>query len=195
MPNPEHPPLYLFALGPAYALLPEPVRRMHLANPIVTARGTATVTHGESALARWLARRLGFPAAGSGRTVEVTFRRIAGGELLSRRYADATLTTLQTAEGPAGAGRIGERFGPVTLRLTLLASEEGLAFRLESARLGILPLPRLLLPRLTARESAAGAQYCFFVRIDLPLLGRLIQYEGRLMPPNGEECRPGGAPQ
>ncbi len=40
--------------------------------------------------------------------------------------------------------------------------------------------PAMLAPALEAWEGAAGTQYDFAVEIRLPLLGRLVRYEGRL---------------
>jgi len=99
---------------------------------------------------------------------------------LARRYPDAELVSHQAPAGPAGAGLLAERFGPLSLILRLEPSAEGLAFALLDARCLGLSLPRALRPRLEAREFVEAGWYRFFVRLHLPLLGRLIQYEGRL---------------
>jgi hypothetical protein len=43
-----------------------------------------------------------------------------------------------------------------------------------------IPMPRLLLPRVTAGEHEANGRFHFSVDIALPLVGRLVCYEGWL---------------
>jgi hypothetical protein len=56
----------------------------------------------------------------------------------------------------------------------------GLTFTLIEAYWLGLRLPRRLQPRLRASESVEDGQYRFDVDIALPLIGRLIEYHGRL---------------
>lgn len=153
---------------------------MHAVAPRVEAEGFGTVTHGDNRASRLLARLLRLPGEGAERPLQVTFTSSEAGEILARRYADAELVSLQAPAGSAGTGLLAERFGPLSLILRLEPSAEGLAFSLLEARCLGLSLPRTLRPRLEAREFVEAGWYRFFVRLDLPLLGRLIQYEGRL---------------
>jgi len=173
--------LYPWLLGDAFARLPQAVQRLHLAGPTAVAAGHGTVTLGTGRIARLLAWLLGVPAAGVDRPLRVTVTRSAsGGETLCRRYPDATLTTTQHPAGSAGSGLLAERFGPVALVIRLEARAHGLTFMLRRATLFGLPLPRFLAPTVQARETADDGVYRFFVRVDLPGLGRLIQYQGSL---------------
>lgn len=178
--NEDGNPLYHRLLGDAVGRLPPVIRRMHAAEPRLVAQGSGTVTRGDNPIARGLARLLGLPAAGEDRPLRVTFESVAGGERLSRHYPDATLTTLQMEAGPPDSGLLAERLGPFSLTLQLRASAEGLDFMLIGVRWQGMPVPRPAWPRLYASERAEGNIYLFHVRIDLPMLGRLIEYKGRL---------------
>lgn len=176
-------PLYHRQMGEAARVLPPIIQRMHSASPRHVAAGFGTVTRGDNIVTRGLARLLGLPAAGIDRPLQVTFEAGTEGESLSRRYPDRTLATFQKPGGPAGSGLLLEQFGPFLLTLRLMPSEQGLDFELIGARWHGIPLPRPAWPRLQASERAGGETYRFNVRVDLPLLGRLIQYQGRLTLP------------
>ncbi len=172
--------LYPWVLGAGYGTLPGILRRMHMVNPRVEASGTGTVSHGTNWAARMLARAFGFPAEGVDRPLAVSFLQGAGSETISRSYSDATLVTRQSAAGPAGSGRLAEHFGPFQLVILLDSSYRGLEFNLQEVRLWGRLLPAWLRPRLSAREFVQADWYRFEVEIGVPLLGRLIRYEGRL---------------
>lgn len=173
-------PLYRRLLGDAFDRLPPVIRRMHTVSPRVVATGIGTVIHGHNLLSRILRRLLRLPAEGIERPLRVTFAARNDAEILSRAYPDAVLTTVQAPAGPAGSGLLREGFGPLSLILKLEPSSDDLSFRLLDVRCGRFSLPRWLRPRLQAQERTGGEWYHFSVRVDLPFIGRLIQYEGRL---------------
>jgi hypothetical protein len=43
------------------------------------------------------------------------------------------------------------------------------------------PMPRFLMPRVVAGESAPDGRFQFSVEIALPLIGRLVRYRGWLL--------------
>src|SRR5260221_521512 len=106
-----------------------------------------------------MARLLRLPRAGAARRLRVTFERRGAVEVLSRHYDDATMTTHQTAAGPAGSARLGERFGPVTVIVRLEPSSTALRFVIEDARWFGLSVPPVLRPRVEAREFVADGRY------------------------------------
>ena len=66
----------------------------------------------------------------------------------------------------------------------------GMAVVVEGCRLGLvlrrwdilgLPMPRWLMPHVTAGEHADDGRFHFLVDIALPVLGRLVRYEGWLL--------------
>jgi hypothetical protein len=173
-------PLYHWLLGDAARRLPPVIYRMHATAPRVVAVGTGTVTRGTNVVTRFLADLHRMPAAGRDRPLTVTFEAAEDCERIMRSYPDTTLVTHQSAGGPAGSFLLAERFGPFALSIRLSADEEGIDFALIAVRWHGMRLPRPAWPRLQASERADGEIYRFHVRIDLPLLGRLIEYRGTL---------------
>jgi len=173
-------PLYHWLLGEAARRLPPVIYRMHTTAPRVVAVGTGTVTRGTNVVTRFLADLHHMPAGGRDRPLTVTFEAVEDGERIMRSYPDTTLITHQSAGGLAGSFLLAERFGPFVLSIRLSAGEEGIDFALIGVRWHGMKLPRPAWPRLQASERADGEIYRFHVRIDLPLLGRLIEYRGTL---------------
>lgn len=182
--------LYQDLLGPKFGRLPPVVRRMHDVTGEVHAVGTGSVERGRNPLSRLLAMLLRMPRPGTWVPVSIVFRQGRGGEWLIRDYDGRVLVTRQDAGAGADAGMLLERFGPVSLVISLDLEDDALAFTLKSARLVGLPLPRTLWPRITAYESAVDGWYVSYVDIGLPLIGRLIRYCCRIRPqPGGSDCR------
>lgn len=179
------PSMYRRILGDAYDRLPPLVRAMHEVESRHTARGRGRVSRGIGLARNLMADFLGMPPEARDIPVETTFSLAQGAETITRNYNGAILITRQ-AMVPVNAAEAGspalllEKFGPVALFIRLEGSEEGITFHLQRCSLLGLPLPRMFLPRLVARERERGGKYHYFVRIELPLVGKLIEYEGLL---------------
>jgi hypothetical protein len=143
--------------------------------------GSFDVRHGTNAAARLLARLMRLPAAGLNVPTRLVVTETRGGQHWHRTFAGRDFITEQrrTADGMmaerSGAFemlfRLDERGG------VLLYRQVGFAFRLGRLRV---PLPRLLSPRVVAREhtSADGSRLRASVRVIAPLVGLLIAYRG-----------------
>ena len=173
-------PLYPWLLADDFTRLPAAVQRLHASGPAVTARGIATVTPADTIVGRLLARLARLPVAGSGLTLRIEVTARGGGEDWVRHYPSAVFRTRQIAAGAAGSGLLCEPIGPIALIFRLEARSHGLTFLLREARLFGMRLPLPLRPIVQARETADDGTYRFFVRVDLPFIGRLIQYQGCL---------------
>ena len=173
-------PLYHWLLGDNAIRLPPIIYQMHATAPRVVAVGTGTVTRGTNVLSRVLASLHRLPASGVDRPLTVTLETTKNGERISRVYPDATVITHQSAGGPAGSFVLVERVGPFALWLRLSGHEQGIDFQLIGVRWHGVRLPQFAWPRLQASERADGETYRFHVRLDLPLIGRLIEYWGAL---------------
>lgn len=174
--------LYPATLGPAFAALPAPLQALHRPGPKAIWQGQATVTRGRSGLAAFVARIFGFPAAGQ-HPVTVTFTTDGTGcETWARRFGHSVMRSTQEA----GTGRmrhlIVERFGPFAF---------GLALQVRGGRLNIiprrwtlfgLPLPRALMPGGDAWEEEVDGRFRFHVEINVPLIGKVVAYQGWLEP-------------
>lgn len=181
----SRPSMYRRILGDAYDRLPPLVRDMHEVESRHTARGRGRVSRGTGLASRLMANVLGMPPEARDIPVETTFSLEQGAETITRNYNGAILVTRQ-AMVPVNAAETGspalllEKFGPVALFIRLEGTQEGITFHLQRCSLLGLPLPRFLSPRLVARERMSDGKYHYFVRIELPLVGKLIEYEGLL---------------
>ncbi|TQV79592.1 DUF4166 domain-containing protein [Denitrobaculum tricleocarpae] len=177
------PSMYRQIIGGDYDRLPPLVRNMHEVKGRHTARGRGRVERGSNFAGRRLADFLGMPPEAADIPVETTFFLDQGAETITRNYNGAILITRQAiakSRSAVGEALLLEKFGPVALFLALEGTEEGITFHLRRCSLLGLKLPRMLSPRLVAREQVRGGRYHYFVRIELPLIGSLIEYEGLL---------------
>jgi Domain of unknown function (DUF4166) len=164
----------------AWANLSEPVQRLHAGT--LSGAGRFTVRHGERGLARLLIKFMRLPEAGVEIPVRLSITTDAAGERWQRTFGVGAPFVTEQRAGDA-SGLMIERIGPteVLYRLeiaggALFYRHTGTALRLGPLRL---PLPRLLAPRIAARESAIDEKSTHIsVEVTLPLVGRLISYKG-----------------
>lgn len=83
-------------------------------------------------------------------------------------------------------GLLAERFGLLDIRFRLEVVDHALCFHQAGAALSVgplrVPLPRWLVPQVTAREWALPGQRCVQVAVSMhvPLAGLLLAYEGSI---------------
>ncbi len=93
--------------------------------------------------------------------------------------------TMQSTFVPVGCYPNGywiEHVGAVRIELGVDIVDGGWRRRPSRARLGALPVPMWLMPRITANKRVVGGRYRFVVATALPGLGTLLSYEGDLTP-------------
>jgi hypothetical protein len=175
--------LYLKLLGASWPDLDVAIRRLHDSGETVNAVGVFQVRHGSNRLARALARLARLPAAGEAVDVRLQVSAREEGEEWRRTFALHPLVSLQS---DLGAGLLVERMGIVEMRFRLAVAGGALSYQTVSAalRFGSLrvPLPHRLRPCVMAWERAVGDMNRIHVsvNVNLPLLGRLIAYDGIL---------------
>ena len=177
-------PLYEVVGGAdACAVLPAPIRALH--GNVSRARwaGRADVTGAANPLS-WLAARLvGIPRAARDIDLSVEFEVRDGVERWQRSFAGKPFVSLQYAGAGSDSGTVVERFGALAFALRNALDGAGLSQQITAAYVLGIPLPRLLWPRMQARERIdAQGRFTFDVAIALPILGRLVAYRGWLMP-------------
>ena len=170
-------PLYARVMGANFAALPEVTRQLHRGRPAIVAEGEAAVLGAQHAIGRVIARLFGLPAEASRVPVRVLIESRDGREYWTRFFDGKPMRSVMQR---AGEGLIEERFGPVALRMMLVARPDGLDMVRHSGRLGWLPLPQLLLPTIKAEERVQGKHHRFDVEVGLPLIGRVVAYRGYL---------------
>jgi hypothetical protein len=186
--------LYARILGANWERLAGEVRAAHFAGRTIERRGLFQVRRGEGLLNRMAATLMRLPAASEGVPIQLRIEGNGEHERWIRHFGLRRLTTFQ--RGLAEGTLLGERFGPLELVFRLEAVDGCLCYRMVGARLRLgplgIPLPRGLRPEVAACEStgAAGATNVM-VDVALPVIGRLIRYEGLLYcePPAGDVGR------
>lgn len=175
--------LYERVMGRAtWERLPPVIRDAHDVVGRRVFAGEARITSGSNPLAWIVARFMRFPPAIERTPVRVTMQRNPdGSETWTRRFGRYRFRSTLSRLDSDPPGRIHERFGPMTFQLGLPADESGLRMPLERGHWFGIPLPGFLTPRSDTREFVdAQGRFCFDVDISLPLLGRVVRYEGWL---------------
>lgn len=177
--NPVDSVLYSRLLGDDWKLLAENIRLAH--SVMSSRRGRFRVAHGTSWLARRMAQWSRLPAAVE--DVETCLEIIAEGqtERWLRRFGSNDFTTRQWE----GKNRLlTEQFGEWELAFKLCAVDGKLLYEQRGAKLSLcgvrIAVPRMCAPLVVASEMSDGERVLVSVVVTLPLVGRLISYEGYL---------------
>jgi len=169
-------PLYRRLLGARFDELPAQVRALHDVTGTTVWAGRADVERGRSLASRLVATLFGLPPAGRDQALQVTFTPDGGTELWTRRFGDAQFRSLQYERRRL----LRERVGPSTFVFALATSPDGMALKLKGVRFLGVPLPHFLAPTVATFESEREGRYHFEVEASLPLLGRIVRYQGWL---------------
>ncbi len=171
--------IFKTALGETFNSLPPSVRDLHNTVGRSVYRGMAQSMGPTGLSGRLAALMFGFPAASDNIPVEVTVRSDPNGELWIRNFSGSVFKSqLSLTEH----GQITERFGPLVICLGLNVREGCLYFPVTSAKLfGLIPIPRLVLPKSIAHESVdSEGRFTFDVNILTPFGARIAHYKGWL---------------
>ena len=168
--------LYRRLLGSEFDALPARVRELHDVEAEARWTGRADVTRGTAWLARSLATILSLPPQGADQPLSVTFTPKGDAEIWSRAFGRQRFISVQRA----GGTELHETVGPVTLRMSLRPSAEALSLSMIGATALGIPVPRLLLPKISTREYEEAGRYHFEVEAVMPVIGLLVRYSGWL---------------
>lgn len=176
-------PLFAQVLGAAFERLSPQVRALHSVRRRQRWSGQGEVlrgTHWLVAPCAWLAR---LPPTSSV-PVSVDFVVDAQGEQWNRQFGPARMhSRLWQREG-----RLFEQLGAVRFRFGLREDAGQILWRAERAwAFGLLPLPASWFAQVQCREREHAGRYEFLVDVSMPLIGRLIRYEGWLLPVTDED--------
>jgi hypothetical protein len=176
MTEPAATTLFPRLLVDAFAQLPAPVRALHVVTLPRRFEGQATVHAATGTVAQMLAWMLGFPAHSIDTAIAVDIEASGDGQRWIRHFPPRPMRTRLWAEN----GRLRERFGPLVRSFDLVADADGIDWQVATLHLFGLPLPRRWFRQIEARESVRDGRYWFHVHGALPLIGRLVGYEGWL---------------
>lgn len=179
--------LYANALGGAMGGLPVPIQRLHKGGRF---EGRAIVTRGRNPLGQVLARLLGLPPAGEhSLTVSLTSDE-NGVEHWVRDYDGRVMRSRQHAGAGRAVHTVVEAFGPFAVWLGLSVEDGGVRLRYTVQGWSVfgLPLPRWLAPGGDVFEAVDDqGRFTFHVDMRAPGFGRLVKYEGWLVPTEAKE--------
>ncbi|WP_422931897.1 DUF4166 domain-containing protein [Singulisphaera sp. PoT] len=172
------PSLYRRILGDRFDALPEVLRRFHDSPRGGRARGTLRVERAAGVCQNALASVLGLPRAGDVVEVRLEVEVVGDRERWVRHLQGRTMKTVQYARG----GLLVESIGPSAFASELIL--DGPFLNLEFRRAWVLgvPLPKRLAPLVDGRVVAGEGGWQLAVRVEVPILGELVRYEGWIEP-------------
>jgi len=165
-------------LGEDWSPLPDAIKRMHGDAQRLVARGLADVDGSMHLPARLLRHWFGLPEPGSQQALEVTIERNGTRETWTRRFPSMSMRSV--LDRAIHAPLLDERLGYLTLYFELTTKQDAVDWRLHSARLFGLPLPRAFFGQVIARCRSDDQRYLFQIESPPPLLGSLVSYRGWL---------------
>jgi Domain of unknown function (DUF4166)/Saccharopine dehydrogenase NADP binding domain len=167
--------VYERVMGDRFAQLPKPVRAIHNIQGSASAYGEAEVKRGSSIIARLVCAIMRFPPAGN-HQLSVQFDEKNGVERWTRDFGGHRFSSKLTEAN----GRLVECFGPMRFHFDLPTNDQGLNMVMRRWSIFHIPMPLWLAPRSEAREWGEGEDFRFDVPIDLPIIGRVVYYQGWL---------------
>lgn len=172
-------PVYRQVLGADFERLCPAVRNLHDVTRSYSATGHCDIQRGDHWFARLLATLARLPPAGRNVAIAFSITVENGRERWVRDFAGNQFRSVMWI----ARGHLCERVGPVSLAYRLEIDNGCLHMVVIGGQLlGILPLPRFLLPRVSTSESCQDGIYHFDVAANWPIIGRVIRYTGTLKP-------------
>ncbi len=170
--------LYHSVLGEGFDTLPPILRGFHASLIGGEAKGTFSIAEGEGVLRHLAARLMRLPPSSEQVPVHLRVEVKGEQEYWVRRFGTQVLTTTQWSHG----GLLIERAGILCFGFHLAPCEEGFRFEFRKCwLLGVL-LPSVFAPKVNAEVWGTEAGWWVQVKVEVPLLGLLTQYDGEMFP-------------
>lgn len=179
----DEPVLFRRVLGDRFERLPDAVRRVHGQSGLQLLVGHGRARGAGNPAARLGRAALRLPSPGAYPRLSVVVRPRGDGETWTRAFGAGAFTS--HLRPGRELGQFEERFGPLRFTFEAEPDARGFRWRFVDCRLGAVPLPRPLRPRIRARTSEADGTYRFSVAVAVPVAGLLFAYAGRLTSPAG----------
>lgn len=170
--------LYRRALGTAFDDLPPVLRQFHEAPCSTVAQGALHIIRGQGRLRQALAALMRLPAPGEQVPVRLQVRCEGEAERWTRDFGSLRMVTRQWLS----QGLLMESAGPIRFGFRLTGDATGIRFAFARCWMIGLPLPYGLAPRVHARVADDEDGWQLQVRVEVPFLGLLTQYEGKVTP-------------
>lgn len=177
------PTLFERALGNGFSKLPRVVQNLHAIFGTRFYEGVANVERGRGFVSKFYALVARFPPAASQIPTKVQISTSKNGERWIRQFGSRRFQSYLYRRPDDDRNIIWEKFGAISFAIRLEATERGLRYPIERARIGILPLPRFLLPISESFEwEDETGTFHFDVSISLPTGSLIARYAGLLKP-------------
>lgn len=173
--------LYPRVMGKAFLELSPPVQNLHMTGAGKSFQGRCTITRGLNIPAQVIATLFNFPRACPNIDLNITVTRRGETEQWQRHFGSHPMQTAQMAGRGKYEGCIIERFGPARIYLKLVVIDAELHLITAAWSILGIKLPLFLAPSGTTYEHGSDHRYNFHVDVTLPIIGRLVKYEGWLV--------------
>lgn len=174
----NHPTLYRRSLGQGFDALPTVLRDFHDLPFGGMAQGVLLVTRGKGLLRQIMAGLMRLPKPGDEVPVFLEVRVQDDTEWWIRNFASHRIVTRQWLED----GLLIEAAGPLRFGFRMAADPAGMRFEFARCWISSLPVPLALSPRVNASAAEYEDGWWVRVSVEVPILGLLTQYEGKMAP-------------
>ncbi|HLK56661.1 MAG TPA: DUF4166 domain-containing protein [Chthonomonadaceae bacterium] len=180
MADPDHNNLSLYrrTLGESFDSLPPVLQRFHDTPGGAIAEGSFRITWGQGWLRQALATGMRLPLPGEQVPALVQVRTKGDMEYWTRDFGSRRLVSRQWLR----QGLLVETAGPFRIGFKVSTDATGMRFAFVRCWLFLLPLPNALAPRVHGWVTEHENGWWVQVGIELPVLGLLTQYEGKVTP-------------
>lgn len=177
--EPQAKGLFRRVMGVRFEDLPASVRRLHNGETPESFAGQGRARGSRGLLPRLARLAAGLPEPGA-YPVEVRVAPDDRGETWTRRFGRYAFQSRLRSRPEIG--RFEEAFGALRFAFEADRRPNGFTWRFVGWRLGPVPLPKTLAPRMHARAVDDAGVYRFRVAMDHPLTGLVFAYAGTLEP-------------
>lgn len=174
--TPTDPPLFERLIGPSFGELPPAIRAVHCGHAHRVYSGRCRIVRGTGLLSRACGAIASLPPASEDAPIRVAITAGGGRETWARDFGGSPMRSTLRASG----GLLEERLGAMQFRFRLAAQGGRIDWTLRSMRFLGIALPVAWFSNVGAAESVRDGLYEFFVRVELPLAGLLVEYRGTL---------------
>ena len=169
-------------LGDSFCELPKPLQELHRGEYNSEWQGNASIRGASNYVGRIVAALVGFPVSDEETSARVSIEVTRQGETWTRSLGGRQFRSHLSVGTGREAGLMCERFGIITVAMTITWQNDQLRFVPRHWKMGPVPLPSALLPNGDSFECVSDGSFAFNVRVEMPIIGLIAAYEGTLRP-------------
>lgn len=182
-PGPQETSMVRGVMGADFTLLDAAVQRFHLLAGRHTLHGWVETGAPQSLAAKLLGLCLGTPLKAQSGPIRFELDAAPRLETWTRHFPSQTMRSQLRPDGHY----VVETLGLARLSFELRQTSGQLGMHLSHMRFMGITCPRWLMPRVVAEETGQGDMLHFNIVAELPLVGRVVSYQGHLALANDAE--------